>query len=326
MTINILLIFYSRILTNIKSSVVMLFQQTSKLEDEFADPQQLKLIVILLIVFAFVAIFGLIFVIRSYRELKKQYSVIESQHEEIGLKNEELGVKNETLEELNMEKNNMISVVAHDLKAPLGNIQGLVELIKLDKQVLTQEQLKYLELMKKVSVDTAEMVDVMLDVHRIESDLHQLTLHEYDIIEILEKVIRLHGPAAELKKVKFIFDPSESGCLLNTDKQYLQQIVSNIMQNAVDFAPKDSSITIDLVESEKNISISITDEGQGITESDQKRLFGGYKKMSGDDGIEKPSGIGLAIVYRLLEKLHGKIEVKSVFGHGTVITIILNKY
>jgi signal transduction histidine kinase len=150
-------------------------------------------------------------------------------------------------------------------------------------------------------------------------------LREYDIVEILEKVIRLHGPAAELKKVKFIFDPGESGCLINTDKQYLQQIVSNIMQNAVHFAPKNSSITIELVESEKTLSISITDEGQGITESDQKRLFGGYKKMSGEDGIEKPSGIGLAIVYRLLEKLHGKIDIKSVFGHGTTITVELNK-
>lgn len=320
MTINYLIIIYSSILTNIKSSVVLLIQQ-----DEFADPQQLKLTVILLIVFAFVAIFGLTFVIRSYRELKKQYSVIESQHEEIALKNEELGAKNETLEEINMEKNNMISVVAHDMKAPLGNIQGLVELIKLDKQVLTKEQLNYLELLKKVSSDTSVMIDVMLDVHRIESDLHQLTLLEYDIIEILEKVIRLHEPAAVLKKVKFVFDPGVSSCMLNTDKQYLQQIVSNITQNAVDFAPENSSITIGLEDSDKNVSISITDEGQGITESDQKRLFGGYKKMSGEDGIEKPSGIGLAIVYRLLEKLHGKIDVESVFGHGTTITVVLNK-
>ena len=320
MTLNYLLIIYSGILTNLKSSVILLIQQ-----DEIADPQQLKLTVILLIVFAFVAIFGLTFVIRSYRELKKQYSIIELQHEEIALKNEELGAKNETLEEINMEKNNMISVVAHDMKAPLGNIQGLVELIKLNKEALTKEQLSYLELLKKVSGDTAEMIDVMLDVHRIESDLHKLSLHEYDIIEILEKVMRMHEPAAELKKVKFVFDPGVSSCMLNTDKQYLRQIVSNITQNAVDFAPKKSSIIFDLVESDKTVSISITDEGQGITESDQKRLFGGYKKMSGEDGIERPSGIGLAIVYRLLEKLHGKIDVKSVFGHGTTITVELKK-
>ena len=324
MALNNLLVFYVSILANIKSSVVVLVQQVNSMEDDFSAAQ-LKLIVILVIIFAFVAIFGLTFVVRSYRELKKQYAIIESQHEEIAEKNEELGAKNETLEEINMEKNNMISVVAHDLKAPLGNIMGLVELIKLDQQVLTKEQLKYLELLKKVSTETTEMVDVMLDVHRIESDLHQLTLHKYNIIEILEKVIRLHEPAAELKKAKFVFEPGVSSYMMNTDKQYLQQIVSNIVQNAVDFAPKNSSITIELLDSDKYMTLNVIDEGQGITESDQKRLFGGYQKMSGNDGIEKPSGYGLAIVYRLLEKLHGKIDVKSVFGHGTTITIVLTK-
>ena len=325
MTLNILVVFYASILANVKSTVLVLVQLTNNLEDDFPDPQQLKLIVILLIIFAFVAIFGLTFVIRSYKELKKQYAIIESQHEEIAKKNDELGVKNEALEEINMQKNNMISVVAHDLKAPLGNLLGLVELIKLEEQLLTKDQLNYLDLLKKVSIDTTEMVNVMLDVHRIESELHQLTLHNYDIIDLLEKVIRVHEPAVLLKKAKVIFEPGADSCMLKTDKHYFRQIISNIVQNAVDFAPEKSNIIIDLVESDTKVSISITDEGQGITESDQKRLFGGYKKITGADGTPKPSGMGLAIVYRLLEKLHGKIDVQSTFGHGTTITILLTK-
>ena len=271
------------------------------------------------------AIFGLTFVVRSYRELKKQYKVIESQHGEIGEKNEELAGKNETLEELNMEKNNMISVVAHDLKAPLGNIQGLVELIKLEAQLLTEDQVQYLELMKKVSGDASAMVDIMLNVHRIESELHQLTLLEYDIIELLHKVINLHEPAAQLKKTSIIFEPEVSNCLINTDKQYFQQIISNITQNAVEYSPENSTITIVLVESDKKVTISIADEGPGIVESDQKRLFGGYKKMATEDGTDKPAGIGLAIAFRLLEKLHGKIEVKSALGRGATFIVELNK-
>ena len=219
----------------------------------------------------------------------------------------------------------MISVVAHDLKAPLGNIQGLVELIKLDERVLTKEQVKYLELLKKVSSDSTSMIDVMLNVHRIESELHQLTLHEYDIIELLRKVISLHEPAAELRKTNIVFIPGEESCLLNTDKQYFQQIISNILQNAVDFSPKSSSIIVALIVTDKKVSISITDQGPGITTTDQKRLFSGYRKMIAEDGTEKPAGIGLAIVFRLLEKLHGKIEVKSSSGHGATFTVELNK-
>ena len=325
MILNVLLTTSLAVLSAIKKFAVLLAQQDTVIADEFSDPQQLKLIVMLVIVFAFVAIFGLTFVIRSYRELKKQYSQIESQHEEIAVKNNELADKNETLEELNMEKNNMISVVAHDLKAPLGNIQGLVELIKLEEQVLTKDQLKYLELLKKVSNDAADMVDIMLNVHRIESELHQLTLHEYDIIELLKKVINLHETAAQLKKTNIVFIPSESACMINTDKQYFQQVISNIMQNAVDFSPPSSTIVVALLDSEKKISVSITDQGPGISASDQKRLFSGYKKMTAEDGSEKPAGIGLAIVFRLLEKLHGKIDVESAAGKGATFTVELTK-
>lgn len=325
MTLNIFLIFYSSILSLANSLAVLQVQDPANLADDFSDPQQLKLIVILVVLFAFVAIFGLTFVIRSYRELKKQFTVIESQHEEIAEKNEELASKNETLEELNMEKNNMISVVAHDLKAPLGNIQGLVELIKLDEQVLTKDQLKYLELLKKVSNDTADMVDIMLNVHRIESELHQLTLHEYDIIELLQKVVKLHEPAAQLKKTNIVFLPAEPSFLLSTDRQYFQQIISNILQNAVDYSPNSATIIVALITSDKKVSISITDQGPGISASDQKRLFSGYKKMTGEDGSEKPAGIGLAIVFRLLEKLHGKIDVESATGKGATFTVELIK-
>ena len=321
MILNTLLAFYFTKL----GSALLLIQQTPTLEEEFADPQQLKLIVILVIVFAFIAIFGLTFVIRSFRELKKQYSVIETQRNEIAEKNDDLAFKNEALEEVNMEKDNMISVVAHDLKAPLGNIQGLVELIKLEKEALTNEQIKYLELLKKVATDSSEMVDIMLNVHRIESELHQLTLHQYNINELLDKVIKLHEPAALLKKTKIVFEPDANECLINTDKQYFQQIISSIMQNAVDFSPKNSTITVGLKESDKKISISVTDQGPGISPADQKRLFSGYTKMADEDGKGKPAGVGLAIVYKLLEKLHGKIDVKSIEGEGSTFTVILIK-
>ncbi len=312
-------------LNSLKLSVILIFQQAAQLGDSELSPEQLKFVVVLVIVFALLAIFGLIFVVRSYGVLKKQYGVIESQHQEIADKNEELAFKNESLEELNLEKNNMISVVAHDFKAPLGNIQGLVELIKLNKEALNEDQLNYLELLKKVSQDTAEMVDVMLDVHRIESELHELTLHDYNIIELIDKAIKLQEPTAHLKKLKIILEPDMESYTLKTDKQYFQQIISNILKNAIDFSPEKSTVTI-LVEDNKNaVSISITDEGPGISNSDQKRLFSGYSKLEGEGEKGKPTGIGLVIVLRLLEKLQGKIDVQSEKGKGSTFKVELLK-
>ena len=65
-----------------------------------------------------------------------------------------------------------------------------------------------------------------------------------------------------------------------TDKQYFHQIISNIVKNAVDYSPEKSTITISLEEGDRNVAISIADQGPGITADDQKRLFSGYKKMT----------------------------------------------
>ncbi len=311
--------------TNFHRVVDQLETSVPPLVQEYTDPAELKLIVILLVVFAFIAVFGLVFVVRAYRELKKQYKVIEAQHDEIAEKNDELAFKNESLEEINMEKNNMISVVAHDLKTPLGNIQGLVELVRLEKDGLSSDQVKYLDIIKKVTLEASDMVDVMLDVHRIESELHELTLHEYNVVELAHKVIRLHEPAARLKQIKVDFAEGEGSCRLNTDKQYFQQILSNILQNAIDYAPNDSTVSVELRDNVNSVAISIADQGPGISVSDQKRLFSGYKKLEGENEGGKPAGIGLVIVMRLLEKLQGKIEVQSEEGKGTTFTVEFSK-
>ena len=280
-----------------------------------------KMLVILLIACAFLAVFGLIFVVRAFRELKKQYKVIESQHDEIAEKNKELAFKNEALEELNMEKNNMISVVAHDLKAPLGNIEGLVELVKLNKDQLTKDQEEYLDMLKKVAKDTAEMVDIMLSVHRIESEQHQLALHEYSVNELIEKVVRLHEPALKLKNGRITINAAADSILLNTDKQYFQQIISTVVQNAVDFSPKNSEVKLSVSEDENYVSVVIQDSGPGISEEHIARIFGGYNTLEDGSGQSKPTGIGLAIARRLLEKLHGRIDVSAELGKGCSFTV-----
>jgi signal transduction histidine kinase len=281
----------------------------------------MELFVFLVLALAVLVSVAWIFSMRAYKKLNKKFGQLNDEQKRILILNDELEFKNESLEELNLEKNNMISVVAHDFKAPLGNIEGLIELIKLNKETLTKEQVDYIEMLKKVTQETASMVDVMLNVHRIESELHELTLHKYDILEILRKVIRLHEPTAKLKKKKIVFAPKAKVCELNTDKQYFHQIISNILENAVNFAPDNTGVIVRLIEGDTSVSISITDFGPGISKTDHKRLFSGYTKLGGEKSEGKPTGTGLAIVLRLVEKLQGKIDVKSEEGKGSTFTV-----
>jgi len=304
---------------------LLFFNQPAGAAEQTTNPEELKFIIILMIALAFLAIFGLVFVIRAYKVLKKQYRVIEQQHDEIAVKNKELAFINESLEELNMEKNNMISIVAHDLKAPLGNIQGLVELIKLENESLSSNQINYLDILNKVSKDSTQMVDIMLDVHKIESELHQMTLLEYDVVELINNVVKLNEPAAQLKKLNIDFVTELTHCKLHTDKQYFLQIVSNLVQNAIDFSPENKGIDINLEEDDKSVIITVSDQGPGMNDVDQKRLFSGYKNLEGEGVKGKSTGIGLAIVMRLLEKLHGRIEIDSELEHGSTFSVFLLK-
>lgn len=309
------------LLGHIISINVIPLVQGNETDEAVGGVLNMELFLFLVLALAILVTVAWIFSMRAYKKLNKKYGQLSDEQKSILSLNDELEFQNESLEELNMEKNNMISVVAHDFKAPLGNIEGLIELIKLNKDTLTKDQLEYIEMLKKVTQETANMVDVMLNVHRIESELHELTLHKYDILELINKVIRLHEPTAKLKKTKIVFAPKVKICELSTDKQYFHQILSNILENAVNFSPDNTGVIIRLIEEQTSVSISITDFGPGISESDHKRLFSGYTRLGGEKSGGKPTGTGLAIVLRLVEKLQGKINVKSEEGKGSTFTV-----
>ncbi len=313
-------IFYLGI--NITSSLAQAAQDV----DYVDDLGTMRMVVLLLIAFAFVIAFGLIYVVKSHRELKHQYTIIEKQKHEISEKNEELAFSNDSLEEMNVEKNNVLSVVAHDLKTPLGNIQGLIELMNLKKENLTEDQSGYLDLISKVVKDGIGMVNNMLDVHKIEAELKEMVLVETNVYDIIDKVIKLHEPSATLKIVKLNVDIDSREIALKTDAQYLRQILSNLVSNAIKYTANETTVDIKVVENENSLEISVSDYGKGISSEKMKRLFAGYKVAGKSDDEKAAPGFGLLITRRLVDKLKGKISVENkVTGTGAVFIVELLK-
>lgn len=287
------------------------------------DLSQMRTVVLLLIAFAFIIMFGLIYVVKSHRELKHQYTIIDKQKNEIATKNNELAFINDSLEEMNVEKNNVLSVVAHDLKTPLGNIQGLIELVYLNKENLTEDQTKYLDLIKKVVVDGIGMVNNMLDVHKIEAELKEVTFLKTNVFQVVEKVVKLHEPFAETRKVEVKVSHSNADLDINTDGQYLRQILSNLVSNAIKYTKEDSKVDITIEEKDTTVEVLIGDEGPGISDDQMKRLFAGYKVSEIESSNDKSSsGFGLLIARRLIEKLQGKISVVNKPDNGGAIFTI----
>lgn len=307
-------------------SISISLAQTVQNEEYLEDLSNMRMVVLLLIAFAFVIMFGLIYVVKSHRELKHQYVIIDKQKNEIGEKNEQLAFSNDSLEEMNTEKNNVLSVVAHDLKTPLGNIQGLVELINLNKEKLSKDQNDYLDLISKVVTDGIGMVNNMLDVHKIESELKEMVLINTNVYDILEKVIKLHEPSMMAKSLQVNVDIADRDLHIDTDAQYLRQIISNLFSNAVRFSPNESTVDIKVSENDNFIKISVSDNGKGIGPDQMKRLFAGYKVVGSVDEDKASPGFGLLITRRLVDKLKGKISAENkVSGSGAVFVVELLK-
>jgi len=300
--------------------------QTAQNEEYLEDLSNMRMVVLLVIAFAFVIMFGLIYVVKSHRELKHQYTIIDKQKNEIAEKNEQLAFNNDSLEEMNIEKNNVLSVVAHDLKTPLGNIQGLIELMYLKKENLTKEQEEYLSLISKVSTDGISMVNNMLDVHKIEAELKEMVLINTNVYDIIEKVVKLHEPSMMAKNVQVNIDISDRELHINTDAQYLRQIISNLFSNAIKYTNKETTVDIKVSESDNFIEIAVSDHGNGIDSDQMKRLFAGYKVAGSAENDKASPGFGLLITRRLVDKLKGKISVENkVAGSGAIFKVKLLK-
>ncbi len=307
-------------------NVSMSLAQNAQNEQYLEDLSNMRMVVLLLIAFAFVIMFGLIYVVKSHRELKHQYTIIDKQKNEIAEKNEELAFSNDSLEEMNIEKNNVLSVVAHDLKTPLGNIQGLVELINLKKDKISKDQNDYLNLINKVVTDGISMVNNMLDVHKIESELKEMVLINTNVYDIIEKVIKLHEPAMMAKNVQVSVDINNRDLHINTDAQYLRQIISNLFSNAIKYTPKDTTVDIKVSENDNFIKITVSDSGKGVNPDQKKRLFAGYKVAENVENDKISPGFGLLITRRLVDKLKGKISVENkVTGSGAIFKVELLK-
>ena len=235
----------------------------------------------------------------------------------------EIRSKNENLEDLNREKDGMVDVVAHDLKSPLNNIKGFVELIKLEGE-LNKAQGELLERINGVINEGFSLIVDILDAHAYDHTNSTLNISKISIKEFVLSLKDKYEQRLKAKNQLLHLGNISNSMMLRTDKSILNRILDNLITNAIKFSNIGRSIYLHSFEENNSIRFSLRDEGPGISEKDQKIMFQMFQKLSArPTGNESSSGLGLSIVKSLVEKLNGKIEVKSTLGEGTEFIITL---
>ncbi len=254
-------------------------------------------------------------------QLAIQNHQIHEHQQEIAQQNEALSKRNHLLSEIINEKDTLMSIVAHDLKAPLNRITGLVQLIEMDGP-LNERQQDYVAKIKESTKGGSSLITDLLDVHAMEENNNLPSPEAFELSQIINECIASQQVVAVAKKITIDYHPYTATVV--TDKSYVIRILENLLSNAIKFSKSGSTIWVAGYVANGKIIVSVKDQGPGFTESDQRFLYKKFKRLSArPTASESSNGLGLAIVKTLIDRLNGSIELKTKEKEGSEFVITL---
>lgn len=239
---------------------------------------------------------------------------------------QELEQKNKELAQLNEQKNYFLGMAAHDLRNPLGNIQTFSDFILNESgSSMSEQHLEFLKIIRNSSTFMLNMVNSLLDVSVIESGNLDLHLETTNMVELIKNNINLNKNLSEKKNITLLFNSTIENIEVSIDKTQIEQVLNNLITNAIKFSNSGTVVEINLERNEKEVTLSVKDHGQGIPKAEVEKLFNPFQKTSVKSTAgEKSTGLGLAIVKKIVEAHHGKIWVESEVGQGTTFRFSLS--
>lgn len=271
-----------------------------------SDQSKILLLVISLVI---IVLLFLIFMVRQLKRTKKL-------NHEFASQNRELSFTLQTLERSQSQHTNMMKVIAHDLRHPIGAIYSLADVLLMEADRNHSDQ-QMLQMIKKSSEDSLEMFEGLLQTH-LSAD--ELKMEMVDLAEILKYCLSMLIDKAKAKQQHLNFNGAST--LVYGRKEQLWRVFSNVIANAIKFSPVGGEISITLNVMENNAKISVKDEGIGVPKEIGNEIFGFFSqaKRSGTSG-EKPYGLGLAISKQIIEAHRGRIWHEANIPKGTVFYI-----
>ncbi len=224
------------------------------------------------------------------------------------------------LEEINLQKNKYIGIAAHDLRNPLVNIYSLSGMV-LDKrshETLTDTQFELIALIHKISLNSLSLLDNLLDVSQIEAGTLRIVKKQEDYISFVKEVVRLNRFMAEKKEQQISLSIELEELNLSFDPTYIRQVLNNLLTNAMKFSYPYTEVVVKLSIEDGFVKTEVIDQGMGIREQDKDKIFHPFEKAQNvPTGGERSSGLGLAIVRKIVEAHQGKIAFSSAYGQGS---------
>ena len=226
----------------------------------------------------------------------------------------------QTAERANLAMSQFVTALSHELRTPLQAIAGFTE--NLQNIDLTAEQRRAaLERIALAAAHILSIVDDVLDLARVEAAAMPIELSDLDASDVITTSLALTQPVADRHAV--IVEQAGPSLPVRADRRRLQQVILNLVSNAVRFSPPGSVVRVDTATSGGVATIHVTDTGPGIPADLLARLFVPFDRLGADAGREGGAGLGLVLARRLTEAMSGTLELTSTVGIGTHIIVTL---
>ncbi|MCE1189325.1 MAG: YfiR/HmsC family protein [Ignavibacteria bacterium] len=259
---------------------------------------------------------------KAAEQALKEYQ--ESLEEKVKQRTYELEIAKERAESADRTKSAFLATMSHELRTPLNSIIGFTGILLQERPgPLNPEQKKQLGMAQNSAKHLLSLINDILDISKIESGQMKVVLEEFSISDVITKVVSLCNPLAQKKNLPIHINVDPDIDVLTSDKLRIQQVLFNLVSNAIKFTDF-GSVKIESLKCDDCIRVNVIDSGVGIEENQLEKLFKPFMQV--DTGLTRKhegTGLGLSICKHILDILGGKIEVSTTFGSGSTFSIFL---
>jgi signal transduction histidine kinase len=228
----------------------------------------------------------------------------------------------ESLRARDVERNRFVSTVAHELRTPLTGLSGYLELILGGQVADDADELDFLERSRQIVDTMTELVGDLLELSRLEAGSVRLEIGQLSMAEVGSRVIGSLTPVAMSRGVELTTTLPPRLRSATGDRRRVEQILTNLVGNALKFAPSGSTIELAAWFEGTVAVVAVRDEGAGIAPDDRARIFDRFYRLAGHETITG-TGLGLPIARDLARGMGGDLEVASVPGTGSTFVLVL---
>lgn len=262
----------------------------------------------------------------AYKNKLDDNKILIDQKDEIINQKEDLIRKNKRLIELNEEKDSLVNMVAHDLRSPLDQIKGLVNVINMNSNGRGKNQ-DYMDMISYATERMRGLIGRTLNIRNIDKQEIDPKNEIFDVSRTVDDILNNFVELANRKNLTIHSELQRNGCFIKADMNYMTQVLENLISNAIKFSPRGKNIRVKAGKYNRIVRIEVMDQGPGIRKEDMPKLFKKFQRLAArPTGNEDSTGLGLSIVKRFVDSMGGEVHCESTFGEGANFIVEFESY